>query len=571
MAFNQVFQGHRHLHPTADTSGSFHDRHFNPKAFLKQQHAACFFNNDFEKCKDLMSDQFRYRRVFFEYLKSAKGAGVPIETAIKFHKETVAYEVSTELRKGRQKDQAPGIIVHANTSEDFSYSILGAGRIDESGCWSGAVFGACENIMDQRCLTDLDDFIASMYMMNHLFEKNSPMVPCNLFLTSYSIWHAEKGISKEFAVGLARQRQQLFLDDASAAGHYISRLPDGTPILHVRDDGRKEEVPLPIVVHDLSSCAYQVIANGKETELSEWLRQNSLDSAGMMPKLIENLKQHADERGYFEELAGMMRERKAICCPDSRSQRENTSVIKRLGGIVSKFLRERILTKSYVKTVHVDLHFECGYLTTAMKIHDVGRELGGVFKKGGENGAELRDYFESALRKIFAHEHSYFDLGTFNDKMEAINGKGLSKGTKKFLSDLLESPIADTRNTVAHLYKNGFIRWHKGEKTIAMPLATNVDTKLSEMGYGHLLSAGRTDAERVKYYRAMTLAVAESQQRIWEKSEEILRNGGKIAEQVNVRVRVEDFVTGLVFYTKNGFDMYDVVSNKKFADNILDL
>lgn len=544
---------------------------FNPKKFLEQQHDRLFFQNDFGKCKELMSNQFEYRRILYQYLKAARDSGIGVEDAIKHHKKTIAYAVSTELRKGRQKDQHPGAIVHANTSEDFSYSTLGSGHIASSGAWTDAIFGTCENIGDEKHLKDLDDFIASMYIINHLFEKKNSMVPLNLFLASYGKGQAEKEIPKEFVIALAEKRLQLFLADASAAGHYISSLPDGTPVLHVRDNGRKEEIPLPLVLHDLASCTYFVIANGKETELSEWLRQNGLDSVGMAPKLIENLKQHAAEKGYFEELTTMIRERKAICCPDSRTHRENTSVIKRLGSIVSKVLRERILTKSYVRTVHVDLHFECGYLTTAMKIHEVGRELGAVFRKGGAEGSHLRDYFEAALRKIFEHDHSYFDLGTFIDRMEAANGKELSAGTKKFLSDLLASPIADTRNTIEHLYRNGFIRWHQREKTIAMPVAAKVDKKIIEMGYGHLLEAGRTDADRVKHYRAITLALAMNQQNVWEEHERKLRAEGKIAEPIQIKVRVEDFITGLVFYTKNGLDMYDVISNKKFADSILEM
>ena len=570
MNFNQIISKNRHP-AHSDPPGSFDDKAFNPKSFLKQQHAACFFNNDFEKCKELMSDPFRYRRVLFEYLKAAKGAGVSIESAIKFHKESIAYEVSTELRKGRQKDQAPGVIVHASTSEDFSYSTLGAGTLDKSGCWSGAVFGTCENISGEKSLTDLDDFIASIYMINHLFEKNSPMVPCNLFLSSYGKWHAEHGIPKEFVTELAEKRRQLFIDDARKAGHYIDYLQDGTPVLNVSKNGRKERIPLPVAIHDLTSCTYSAVANGKETGLSEWLGQNGLGSVGVMPKIMENLEQHAAEKDYFEELAGMMRERKVICCPDSRSQRENTSVIKRLGGIVSKSLRERVLVKSYVKTAHVDLHFECGYLTTAMKIHDAGRELGGIFKKDGADGEALRIFFETALRNVFTHQHSYFDLSTFIGKMEAINGKPLSKATSGFLSALLESPIADTRNTVEHLYRNGFIRWHKKEGTFAVPLATNLDKKIAERGYGHLLNVDKTDADRVKYYRALTLGIAAHQQRVWENDEQMLRNEGKIKEQVNIRVRVEDFVTGRVVYTKDGFDMYDIVSNKKIAENVLDV
>ena len=554
-----------------DRVRSFGGRQFNAQTFFGALNAKYFFKNDFGKCKELMSNQFEYRRVLYEYLKAAKDAGTSIEQAIKFHKDAIAYQVSAEIRKGRQKDQAPGAIVHANTSEDFSYSILGAGRLDESGCWSGAMFGACENIINKESLRDLDDYISSIYISNHLFEKNSPMVPCNFFLASYGKWHAENEISREFVIELVEKRRQLFLDEAFAAGHFIESPESGTPILNVRSGERNEKIHLPIVVHDLASCTYAVIANGKETELSEWLRQNGLGSVGMMPKLIENLGQHAAEKDYFEALAGMMRERKVICCPDSRSLRENTGIIKRLGGIVSKFLRERILTKSYIKTVHVDLHFECGYLTTAMKIHDVGRELGGIFKKGKGDGERLRKYFEAALRRIFKGEHSYFNLNTFIEYMEAINGKELSKGTKKFLSDLLVSPIADTRNTVAHLYRNGFIRWHKREETIAMPLATNVDRKITEMGYGDLLSPDRSDADRVKYYRAVTLAVADNEQKSWVNHEEKLRNEGKIKEKVHIRVRVEDFVTGLVYYTKDGFDLYDIVSNKKFTDNVLAL
>ena len=104
-----------------------------------------------------------------------------------------------------------------------------------------------------------------------------------------------------------------------------------------------------------------------------------------------------------------------------------------------------------------------------------------------------------------------------------------------------------------------------------MPLATILDKKIAERGYGHLLSVDKSDADRVKYYRALTLGIAAHQQRVWESDEQTLRTAGKIKEQVNVRVRVEDFVTGRVFYTKDGFDMYDIVSNKKLAENVLDL
>jgi hypothetical protein len=270
----------------------------------------------------------------------------------------------------------------------------------------------------------------------------------------------------------------------------------------------------------------------------------------------------------------MMRWRKVVLCVDSRCQRENTSTVRDLGAIASKEQRERILNTPGIKSIPVDLHFECGYLTTAITIHEAGQFLKALFDKQGTHAeivdaAMARRHFEQQLKLIFKGEDNVYskdhDMNFFEPILRLNGGAPLPKGISDLLNALLVSPTSDTRNTIKHLHDRGLLVWHASNKTLSMPIASKLDSELAESRSGLLLANRSYDPSEAKeqfkqYCRAVTLRIAYTQQKIWEKAAKEL---GK--EDVQVKVRIENFDDGKVYYTLNGTDMHDAITNQKVS------
>jgi len=524
---------------------------------LRQHHSNCF-GTDFAKFKGLMEDPPAYRQALYSYLQGAKALGKGVEEAINCHKGEMAYKVSKEIRKGRHRGQVPGVVLNSNSSEDFAYSIFNAGHFDANGAWAGGVFGDSQNVRDGKHLGGVDDYISLAYIVNAIFSHGKaghadPMFPYAITSGAFGQSCSETGISEKDAIGLILLRRNNLVADLENAGHIVSTSKGGAMALEVMHEGRRERILLPAVLHDLGTCTFYVLDGEKKTEFGQWALENGLESNEAVARHISNLERHKAEAGYFEGLVQMMRERKVLTCVDTRSIRENSSAIKKLGGIASREMRRRILTKPFIKAVQIDLHFECGYLSTATAIHEAGRELGGIFRMGlaygnQEEVGRLRSRFQDRLGQIF---EGNYRLGMSSEmfviKLEELSGRAISADTKEFLKKLFDSPIGDTRNTVAHLYANQLIRWHNVTGSISMPLATKIDRRLEEEGLSGFISPERGAGEKKKYYRAVTVEVARHQMANWASYQNNLIASGALKEKVAINVRVEDFENGAVY------------------------
>ena len=499
----------------------------------------------------------------------AGSLNVSVEDALNFHKEAI-YSVSSSLRAGRHGGQTPGVIIASSSSEDFTFSIFSGGIAHRSSDnkYEGAAFGPAINVRKDEHISHTADFISIFYMLNHLNEHKEPMVPYVLFSSAYG--NGKNGVSESEVIRLGQDRRAKFITAAINARHTIDESPGKTPIL--KSFGKnKADVLLPLVFHDLLECKYYVIEGDRKITFSDWVDENGLSDKSVVRAHLKNIKLHESESEYFVNLVDLMRWRKVLGCVDSRFNRENTGVIRDLGAIASKEQRARIIETPGLKSIPVDLHFECGYLTTAINIHEVGRALKGIFEKNisTESLVDMkmaRRHFELQLRDIFrGNDVSYNDHqeNFFKPLIRLNENKPLPKGVQDFLDLLLVSDISDTRNTVAHLYQRGLLRWHVVDNTLSMPIASKFDSELAQNGSDLLFENRSQDPsiakeQKKQYCRAVTLKVAEIQQKSWEKTAKELGKG-----DIKIKVRIEDFEDGKVYYTSNGSDMYDAITNQK--------
>ena len=125
----------------------------------------------------ILSDQFRYRKTHYAYIKEALSKGIGLDDILSFHDEKVEMDLR-KLWAPRSGGQKPSKILHVNSSEERSAEILSEGAAaDEKGRYSGGAFvvsinvrkesHAPEDFLGRRLLRAAEPFAKSS---NALFE-----------------------------------------------------------------------------------------------------------------------------------------------------------------------------------------------------------------------------------------------------------------------------------------------------------------------------------------------------------------------------------------------------------------
>jgi len=509
-----------------------------------------------------------YRRAFYEYLKAAETTGLSLEDAHNFHKKAV-YKQASKLRAGCQGGQHPGAIVFSNSSEDYSFSIFSSGaKIDEGHRLVNGAFGGAINVRKSKHLDQTSDFISSAYMNGHMVNHGTP-VAYELFVVSVS--KAERGTEAEQnTIELGLERRQRFINDWRAAGFEVEE-NGSTPVRLMYTNDTVARIPLPLVMHDLGECRYYVIDKGKEIPFEQWVKENGLETHEAVKNHLLALQDHRSEAPYFNELVKMTRVRKGLYCVDSRHLRQNGSVIKDLGAIATEEQRRRILETAGIKNIVVCLHFNCGYLQTAMGVHEAGAEIrqaiaNGIAKGKKEEAEAVLQSLRRKIEEISRGEWTGFDLNVFSARITELNGRPLSKSTLHLLKELLTSQFSDTRNTAQHMMARNMLTWDEKLNIFVMPAAAELDATLRPKN--KVLPKNRTldeknDLMRKEYYYKITVLEAKRQKDAWEATRQEMEKERSLKNSISIKVHIENFETGKVAETLDGKSLYDPMHSKK--------
>ena len=397
--------------------------------------------------------------------------------------------------------------------------------------------------------------------------------------------------SRQDVIQLAMQRRARFMEDCKNAGYEICN--GNTPYMSLYSSKEKSitKVYLPVIVHDLEGCKYYVVEEGgkKLEEFAHWASRMGLNRLNIVKKHIDAIDLHKTETDYFNDLVMLSSQYKGAFCVDSRHMKGCGSMVKDLGGILTRDIAWGVFTNPLLREFTIYLHLpNCGYLTTAMKVHELGLEIHKRVQRakrllqkneavGNLTDEDIRDFeasYHKTMMKILTKKRGEqqafaFDYAKFKYIIDAMGGnEPMPEYMDDFLKDLLRSTLSDTRNTIGHMQSRGMLAWDKELKTVVMPAAREVDKMLGLDC--HLLQPNRkkdgSDAakrEQNEYYALVTLKVAQMEERYWNdflaaREDQILLvrkdvakklkyNGPNTARLPRVVVQVENTDTGEVY------------------------
>jgi len=492
----------------------------------------------FSEFATAFANQFLYRELLHGYLKEASRAQITSEAAINFHKAKVYSEVQ-RLTPDKSGGQMPSAIIIAGTSEDHTFEIFSYNASsDEKRCWKDGAFGAAINIRKEKHMNHNGFFESSAYMVNHMKHEKTA-VPYMLFVCDYGSKDEREGNAVEKEIGAMEEVRKRSIGEWRKTGHFIIEEPGKVPYLYTSAGGKEVRIYMPVVLHDLKKCEYYVCEEGERIPFSSWAGSAGLHNDPRVQNHLEAMLMHKDEKPYFDDLVNLNRGRKKSCCVDSREEEQQGSAIRLMGGIATEEQRMRILEG--LESFTVSLHFGCGYLTTAMGVHEMGREIMQMLRSGEEHGkaheaAVAREHLKGAIVSIIEGKFAGFDVDGFITMLEGISGRAMGKSARKTLSSVLGGETSEIREIAKHMYNRGILAWSEASGTVVMPSAEVMDSKEETQAY---LPENRSKKEEIAkrqrtiYYDKITLQVAREETDKWQSA--LIKTGSGCGVKVQVK------------------------------------
>ena len=436
----------------------------------------------FANFPDLFKNQFLYRRAQYDYHLEAQKLEVTTVAATNLHKQ-MFYNQIRKLTPDKSGNQKPSCIIIAGTSEDHSFEIFSHDAYSNGDkVWTNGAFGVAINIRKEEHCAHIGAFESAAYMVQHLAEEGHH-VPYIVSVTDFGT--KDKKISADEKIRLISHMRGVMIQQWKDAGFWVIKEDGKVPYLYLKAEDKLVKTYLPVVFHDLKECRYYVCDEG-QTELfgankvpfEDWARGIGLNSDPRVRNHLGALKLHKQEAAYFDDYVNLTYKRKKIMCVDSREEDQLGASIRLIGGIAKTEQIERILKNSEYFTV--SLHFGCGYLTTAMKIHEMGREIMLMLRKAEELGqrkaaSHAREFFREAMDAVFMGELNVFDIHPFVLLLEESSGRRITKESYGMLRALFSAETSEVREIAKHMYNREILEWNGKLGSTAMPAAIEVD------------------------------------------------------------------------------------------------
>ena len=531
------------------------------EAELERLRAKCFAN-----FPALYKNQFLYRKAQHDYHVEAQKLGVSSVAATNHHKKMI-YEQVQKLSPNKAGGQDPSSIIISGTSEDHSFEIFSHNAYSNGeNIWANGAFGVAINIRRKEHCAHIGAFESAAYMVQHLADEGRH-VPYIMCVADFG--KKDTKVSAEEKIGLMNHMREIMIRQLADAKFTVVREEGKVPYLYIDAKDKLVKTYLPLVFHDLSECRYYVCEDGQKelfgankTPFEDWARKMELNADPRVRNHLEALKLHRQEAGYFDEYVLLTYKRKKIMCVDSREEEQMGGSIRLIGGIAKPGQMARILKSS--DYFSVSLHFGCGYLTTAMKIHEMGREIMLLLCKAEELGQRkaasyARGFLKDAMDAVFKGGPDRFNPGVLVLLLEESSGRRLSKESKGMLRALFSAQTSEDREIAKHMHNRNILEWNDRLGTVAMPSAIEVDEHCDN---APLLLENRSAEERQKkndqrkYFEKITLMVAKNEMDVWQKA--IAESGSNCI----VKVQVKNYRNAVVASTESGINMKDAITGK---------
>lgn len=405
----------------------------------------------------------------FSFLKNAGRAGVSAPGAMKYLRiKKYAWRVAHW--KARDKEQVPHLLVLSNTSGVNPAGIITGAPSFEHGVQHGGVFGPAINVRETSHVTPSHDLTPVAYILNHLLEHGKNIPP---YLWVFGESNPSKPQSQSFeqCVRLALYRRDEFKQSLCDAGFLVSKN-------HVFLSGkgeRRESLLLLAVVYDASQREFKVVEHAEggkfsSTSFEQFVESDaSLKANPLVRAHVENARAHRASDVHYQDYSHFRESGKTVLCVDCRSTRPDAgAVVKTIGAVLSErdFLR---IAKGnpQLDTIEVYFHTPCGYVNSAIALHNFFKELASVLPEGSEE----REAAFSKIEAILRGEHADLDVATYSAALR------LSPETAQTLAQLFGAR-GDLRNILRHMAEHGVFASKK--EGFAMVAAASVEEKLSK-------------------------------------------------------------------------------------------
>lgn len=525
------------------------------KKTLEKLHSEHFAN-----AKEILSDQFLYRKTHYGYLKAALAKGIELDAALNFHDEKIEPEIRG-MHEPKTGGQRPRNILHISSSEDRSAEILSHGAYVDKGIYVDGAFVISINVRKPEHIPD--DFQPSAYMTGHLIKHDRQALAYEP--TIAKIGRQETGSEAKVIANGAARRDRLIEEYRKAGFH--ADTANGMPYRICNIGGEVRKTYLPLIVHDTANAEYYVVEDKKRVPLEEWFGKMGMDSDPRVRKDMEALRLHRQEKSYFDEYIELTSRRKKAECTDSREhclQNSTRSSIRIIGAILSADERRRVLETPGLEYFTDGLHFGCGYLTTAMKLHEAGWEIRRIFEKGERSGRQAdvkaaREFFKSGINSVFDGNWRAFSLNDLLAELKDLNGgEPVLRSTISLLNELLKSQNADLRMIAQHMKERNILAWSDELGTLVVPAAVEIDKRIGEKS--RLLPHNRQTEEQQKaYYDAITVQVTKDVEEAWIAS---FNKVGRTDVKA-VRVVIKSYNDGVSYMVDEHGDLVDPFSGEK--------
>ena len=523
---------------------------------------------DYEK---ILSDQFLYRKTHYEYIKEALSKGQKLDDILNFHDDKAEMEIR-RIYKPRTAGQKPRHVLHVNSSEDRSPEIFSQGSyVDESDHFVDGAFAISINVRKDRHFPE--DFQPSAYMNRQIIKHDGYALAYEPFIAAFGGEGESRGSSPENEISLAESRRDTFIERYREAGFDVET-ENGMPYRLCNLQGKVHQTYLPVILHDNVKCEYYVCEGNRRILLEKWLAGLGIDSPSLR-KDIEALEMHRREADYFDEYVRITSRCKEAECTDSREdspQNSTRSSIRIIGAILDGDERRRVLEESPgLEYFTVGLHFGCGYLTTAMKLHEVGWELRRIFEKGEQEGkqkevAAARNFFRQGVESVMNNTWKGFNLNDLMVQLNEINGSPISISSTSKLHELLKSSTADMREIAIHMQKRNVLSWSEELGTLVAPAAAEIDKLVGSgsalLPHNRSAEKERAAAQQKAYFDSITVRVAKDVEDAWTASfNEVEKTDVKA-----VRVVIKSYRDGVSYMVGDDGGLYDAFTKEKAVE-----
>ncbi|MBI5159343.1 hypothetical protein HY992_04440 [Candidatus Micrarchaeota archaeon] len=399
------------------------------------------------------------------FLNDAVRDGIDARGAMRFLR-VKKYEWRLKNWRARDKDQVPSLLLLGSTS-GVNLSVVTGPPTFEHGVQFGGAFGPAINVRGMEDVHAHHDLTPIAYILNHLRDHGRELPPYLWVLGEFDSSNP-KSPSLEQAAQLALYRLGEFKSELERAGFLVSR----DNVLLTSKDGAPESLALLAVVYNSSERTFSVVERSERgsvsfTPFEQFIAKHSLKDDSVVKAHVVNMRVHRESDVHYHDYRAFGESAKTVACVDCRSNRPGADkLLKTIGAVLSErdFLRIA-RNNSQLDTVEILFHTPCGYVNSAIALHEFFKQLNEV-----RIDSSVKKIVFRKIAQLMRGEHADLDVAAYSRALS------LAPEAKQVLSQLFGAR-GDLRNILRHMAEHGVFA--KADGGVEMTAAASIEKKLS--------------------------------------------------------------------------------------------